>query len=183
MTWRWLLAGVSLPGLVLVVVPAVLLRLFLGTDWAHFPAVPSTPRFWVACLSALLGLLMAAWTASLFIRFGKGTAAPWDPPRRLVVHGPYRHVRNPMMIGVFFILLAESVFLRSWPVAAWCAGFVAANLVYIPAVEEKGLEKRFGRDYTAYKRNVPRWVPRMSAWNGTNDEDGPDARRSQGGAS
>jgi len=169
--------------MVLVAIPFGLLRLFRGTGWAHCPAAPFTPRFWVACLFALSGLALVAWTGSLFFRSGMGTPAPWDPPTRLVIRGPYRHVRNPMMTGVFLLLLAEAVFFQSWPVAAWLAGFVAANLIYIPAVEEKGLEKRFGRDYTAYKRNVPRWIPRVSAWKGLNNENGPDPPRPQGGVS
>jgi len=110
-------------------------------------------------------LALAVWTVRIFLGFGKGTPAPWAPPRRLVVRGPYRYVRNPMISGVLMLLLAESLFCRSVPLAVWMGVFFAANAVYFPLVEEKGLEKRFGDDYRKYKAHVPRWIPRLTPWN------------------
>ena len=101
-----------------------------------------------------------------FVTVGKGTLAPWNPPQRLVVRGIYRHVRNPMIAGVFFVLLSEAVLAASLPILGWFAVFVAINSVYIPLVEEPGLVKRFGADYLAYKQNVPRWIPRLRPWDG-----------------
>jgi protein-S-isoprenylcysteine O-methyltransferase Ste14 len=95
---------------------------------------------------------------------GGGTPAPWDPPRRFVVAGVYRHVRNPMISGVIAALYAEALLLQSLPLLAWAVLFMLANLAYIPLVEEPGLEKRFGADYRRYKANVPRWIPRLRAW-------------------
>ena len=105
-----------------------------------------------------------AWTISDFSRIGKGTLAPRDPTRKLIVNGPYRHVRNPMITGVMFILLAESVMFQSWPIAVWLAIFTTLNLFYMLLSEEKGLEKRFGEEYRVYKKNVPRWIPRWTHW-------------------
>ena len=65
------------------------------------------------------------------------------------------------------MLAAEALMLRSWPLAAWMAAFFAANAVYFPLFEEKGLERRFGDDYRRYMANVPRWVPRLTPWSGT----------------
>lgn len=104
------------------------------------------------------------WTVAIFATFGNGTLAPWDPPVRLVVRGPYRHVRNPMITGVLLVLLAEAAFLRSLPLAGWWICFFSANAIYFPCVEEKALEKRFGADYRSYKAHVPRWVPRVTPW-------------------
>jgi protein-S-isoprenylcysteine O-methyltransferase Ste14 len=103
-------------------------------------------------------------TITLFASVGRGTLAPWDPTRRLVVRGPYRHVRNPMISGVLSILLGEAALLGSFPLLAWFGVFFAANAIYMPLVEEPGLERRFGDDYRTYKRNVPRWVPRRKPW-------------------
>ena len=100
----------------------------------------------------------------LFLHVGRGTPAPWDPPRRLVVQGPYRHVRNPMITSVIAMLLAETLLFASWPLAAWMVVFFAVNAVYFPLSEEKGLEKRFGEDYRIYRDNVPRWIPRLRPW-------------------
>ncbi len=58
---------------------------------------------------------------------------------------------------------------RPLPLVAWLLVFVAANAIYIPLIEEPGLERRFGEDYRRYKANVPRWVPRLSPWQGPDD--------------
>ena len=105
-------------------------------------------------------------TIRLFATRGEGTLAPWDPPRKLVVEGPYRHVRNPMISGVWFLLAGEALILGSVGIAIWLAAFAAANMVYMPLVEEPGLERRFGDDYRAYKRAVPAWIPRVTPWSG-----------------
>ncbi len=110
------------------------------------------------------GLAMLLWTVRLFARVGDGTLAPWDPPRRLVLRGPYRHVRNPMITGVLAILLGEAVAFRSPVLLYWFAGAALVNAVYLPLVEEPQLRRRFGADYVRYARHVPRWIPRVRPW-------------------
>jgi protein-S-isoprenylcysteine O-methyltransferase Ste14 len=122
---------------------------------------------WLAALGGGLiavGLALWAWTVTLFARIGKGTLAPWDPTQRLVVQGPYRHVRNPMISGVISILLGEAALLGSTPLLAWALGFSAVNATYIPLAEEPGLVRRFGDDYLCYRENVPRWLARPRPW-------------------
>ena len=118
----------------------------------------------VAALAA--GLLL--FTASLrrFATEGEGTLAPWDPPRKLVVRGPYRFVRNPMISGVIFVLFAEALILLSLSHATWALAFLGLNLVYIPLFEEPQLEQRFGDSYREYRRHVPRILPRLRPWTG-----------------
>lgn len=161
---RWIEAVVLLPCMVLVVVPAALLLLLPQAKWEAGIATPRGIAFWVALPPAAIGGTLAAWTILLFIRFGDGTAAPWDPPRKLIVRGPYRHVRNPMITGVMLMLLAECLIFQSWAVVGWFALFTAGNAVYLPAFEEPGLIRRFGDDYVEYKRHVPRWIPRLRPW-------------------
>jgi protein-S-isoprenylcysteine O-methyltransferase Ste14 len=106
--------------------------------------------------------------ASSFARFfadGEGTLAPWDPPRRLVVRGPYRYVRNPMISCVVFIVLAEALLLDSRSHLSWALLFAGINMLYIPLLEEPGLRARFGAAYEDYCRHVPRLVPRLRPWN------------------
>lgn len=110
------------------------------------------------------GLILWFSTVVLFSRTGKGTLAPWDPPKRLVVCGVYQYVRNPMISGVCFVLAGETVFFGSACLGGWLAIFAAINAVYIPFVEEPELIRRFGEDYETYRRNVPRWVPRLTRW-------------------
>lgn len=153
-----------LPVNVVGLIPALLVYLFRGTRWAHATRPPTSPAFWLGLTLGAAGLATAVWTAWLFVRVGQGTPAPWDPPRRLVVRGPYRHVRNPMIGGVFLMLLAEAIVLQSWPIAGWLAAIVAANVAYIPLVEERRLRRRFGQAYQDYLANVPRWIPRLRPW-------------------
>jgi len=82
----------------------------------------------------------------------------------LVVRGPYRHVRNPMITGVLCILLGEAAITGSGWLLAWFAIFLTAQLIAIRFWEEPHLIRRFGPEYLAYRQNVPRWIPRVSAW-------------------
>ena len=155
---------IILPGTVLVFIPAII---FLMTQDSRFHPGISTPdeiRFWVALLFTGIGVMFSSWTSRLFMKLGEGTPAPWAPPRKMVIRGPYRHVRNPMITSVLVILSAEAIFFRSWPIAFWMLIFFFGNAVYFPLVEEKGLEKRFGDDYLKYKTHVPRWIPRLRGW-------------------
>ena len=167
---RWLRVVIALPGTVLFVIPLVLLRLTRGPRWfdvaaSHSnPWLWSDPWLWVAMLAGVFGAFWSAWSIAMFMRFGDGTAAPWDPPRRFVVRGPYRHVRNPMILGVFLMLLCEALVFRSPAIATWMGLFVVGNLAYIRFFEEKGLELRFGADYVTYTQHVPRWIPTPRGW-------------------
>lgn len=164
MNWRLLKTLIVLPGTALVFVPAIILAVANNTNFSHDFATPDHFLFWLALLPACAGLGLAVWTVRLFISFGEGTPAPWDPPQKLVIRGPYRHVRNPMITGALFMLLAESMLLQSWPLVLWMVIFFAGNAIYFRLVEEKGLEKRFGTAYRIYKAHVPRWIPRRKPW-------------------
>ncbi len=95
----WIKAIVILPGTALLIVPSLILWGLEGTGLAAEPAGPSAVRFWPGLLAAAVGVSLIGWTMRDFARSGKGTPAPWDPPKALVVRGPYRHVRNPMITG------------------------------------------------------------------------------------
>ena len=159
-------AIIVLPGTALVFVPGAILWLAAELGAAPVPAGPSQPTFWLALVLAMSGFALAVWTTRLFVTTGWGTPAPWAPPERLVVRGPYRHVRNPMITGVLLMLGAESLFFGSWHLVGWMLVFFAANVLYFPLAEERALETRFGEDYRLYKANVPRWIPRWRAWDG-----------------
>ena len=148
---RHLAAVVLLPGTVTVLVPALLLA---DAGLAPWPLA----ALGAALLLAGVGLI--AWTVALFVGIGRGTLAPWDPTSRLVVRGPYRHVRNPMISGVLAVLLGEAALFGSPALLVWFAIVFAVNAVYFPLVEEPGLRQRFGEDYEEYAARVPRWLPR-----------------------
>ncbi len=164
--WKHLRAILLLPGMVLGVIPAWIIYRN-GTDtfglWQSLPhsrGVIST--IGVGFIAS--GLVLMFLTIRLFGTAGHGTLAPWNPTRQLVVRGVYRYVRNPMMAGVFSILLGETLLTASLPLACWFGFFVMLNLIFVPLYEERGLIKRFGDEYLAYKRNVPRWIPRTTPW-------------------
>jgi len=161
---RLLRAILVLPGTVLVLIPGVLLWGTRGTVVQAAPAPSSSPRAWLAVLLLGAGLGLAVWTCRLFVRVGKGTPAPWDPPEQLVIEGPYRFVRNPMISSVLMMLAGETLLLGSWPIAMWLVVFFVGNAIYFPLAEEKELRRRFGAAYDRYAEHVPRWIPRLSPW-------------------
>lgn len=118
----------------------------------------------IAGLIGLVGITLLFYTIRLFGLFGNGTLAPWHPTQKLVVLGPYRYVRNPMISGVFFILTGECLFFHSSSMATWAAIFFAINTTYFFLVEEPSLEERFGEEYREYKRHVRRWIPRFTPY-------------------
>lgn len=153
-----------LPFMVAVVVPAVLSALAGGPEFIYSGSFVSGVRLLLGCLSAVVGLILLISTVVLFHYHGGGTLVPWDAPCRLVVRGPYRWVRNPMISGVAGIVLSEALLAGSWLLAAWFGVFVLANALWIPLWEEPGLERRFGEPYRLYKSQVPRWMPRLTPW-------------------
>jgi len=160
---RHLLSFALLPFTVAVLVP-----LWLARSNNVSPAIGTTiPQLFAQVVGVLLlavGLILFAASLKNFVTVGEGTLAPWDPPRRLVVRGPYRYVRNPMISGVVFVLFGEALFLLSRPHFVWALIFLALNFIYIPLLEETGLRQRFGDSYVEYCRHVPRLIPRFRPW-------------------
>jgi len=111
---------------------------------------------------AVAGGLLALWCVLTFAVVGRGTPAPFDPPRRLVVRGPYRLVRNPMYIGAFLLLVGAAVLYRSARLGAYAAGFLAVTHLFVVGYEEPTLTRLFGKEYDSYRAAVRRWLPRFS---------------------
>ena len=160
---RHLASLVLLPGVVTVAVPLWIARRY---RIELLPPDGMAAMLAVAAGTPVLALGIALFAASLlhFFARGAGTLAPWDPPRRLVISGPYRYVRNPMIAGVLFVVLGEALVLRSLSHLAWAGAFLAVNAVYIPAIEEPALTRRFGDDYARYRGQVRRFLPRVVPW-------------------
>lgn len=118
----------------------------------------------IGVLFALAGAVLLFYTITLFGLLGNGTLAPWEPTQKLVVAGPYRYCRNPMISGVFFILIGESLFFHSTSIATWATLFFFINTAYFILAEEPSLERRFGDQYREYKREVGRWIPRLTPY-------------------
>ena len=163
MLLRHLLAIAILPFTVTVLVPR-----WIALSYGITPSLGTAPG---ALALQGAGIVVLAVGLVLFVAslrqlagVGQGTLAPWDPPRQLVVRGPYRFVRNPMISGVVLVLVGEAMLLRSRPHAVWALVFAGMNLIYFPLVEEPGLRRRFGEAYRDYCRHVRRLVPRLRPW-------------------
>jgi protein-S-isoprenylcysteine O-methyltransferase Ste14 len=167
---RHLVSVLILPFNVIVVAPAILQHI-CGRKrvWRIFP--PSVVRITslVGLLLGLTGLSLLILTIRNFVKIGRGTLAPWNPTKKLVVQGVYRYVRNPMISGVISVLFGIALVLNTVCHFGWAILFTVVNMIYIPLSEEPGLEERFGQDYRLYKQYVPRWIPRLTPWEHTTD--------------
>jgi len=118
-------------------------------------------------LGALLPLFTAGalygWCLWNFAAVGRGTPAPTDPPRRLVLTGPYRLLRNPMYLSALLAIGGWSLFFGSWEVAGYGAILGVCVHLFVVLVEEPALRQRFGEDYKGYCRVTNRWLPRGPA--------------------
>jgi protein-S-isoprenylcysteine O-methyltransferase Ste14 len=161
--WKQVRAIILLPGSIAVIIPAAILY-FTRAGWP-----PSPWNVVTGSLFMILGIALMVWTNRLFATVGQGTLAPWNPPQKLVVRGVYQHVRNPMITGALCILLGEAIFFGSCWLLGWFGFALILNLIYIPLSEEPGLVRRFGDDYLHYRQNVPRWIPRLTPWEGLSE--------------
>lgn len=112
----------------------------------------------------LIAAGMALYFACAFWGFavrGKGTPLPMDPPKKLVVEGPYGVVRNPMYWSVGSVMLGEAAVFRSRALVALVAAFLLGVIVFVLLYEEPTLRRKFGGEYEEYCRRVPRWFPRI----------------------
>ena len=121
------------------------------------------PLGWiVVAIGAAIGL-PCVWE---FAWRGLGTPAPFDPPRKLVISGPYRFVRNPMYFGMGLVLIGEAIVFPN--ITLLMLGLTAALFLFVTAFvivyEEPTLRRTFGTDYEAYCRAVRRWIPRLRPW-------------------
>ncbi|HEY5709211.1 MAG TPA: isoprenylcysteine carboxylmethyltransferase family protein [Solirubrobacterales bacterium] len=162
--WRQARAIALLPGTVTVLVPAAILAGAGSNVGGGFSGLFVALPVLLGLTLIVAGFALWLWTVRLFARIGKGTLAPWDPTQRLVVEGPYRHLRNPMITAVLAVLAGEAALFGSPALLIWFAAFFAANSIFFRLYEEPGLERRFGEDYRAYKASVPRWLPRRAPW-------------------
>ena len=156
MLWlKTLLFTVTVPGLVTVVIPWLLLGL-RGTQ----ADAGLGPLRYLGVLPLVLGSCGFLWCAIDFATTGRGTPAPWDPPRALVANGLYRLVRNPMYVSVVWVLLGVAILFQSALLAGYALVVFIAFHLRVLWYEEPVLLRSFGETYRSYCATVPRWLPR-----------------------
>lgn len=145
--------------------------LFIGFFLVYLPARIleragiQAPPAWgpaqvVGAIVTAAGLLLAVACVLTFALAGRGTPAPFDPPRRLVVRGPYARVRNPMYLGAWLALAGAALHFRSPALLLFALAFIAATVAFVHLYEEPALRRRFGAGYEDYRATVGRWWPR-----------------------
>ncbi|MGH7522024.1 MAG: methyltransferase family protein [Gemmatimonadales bacterium] len=151
---RSLFFALILPGSVTLVIPYFILSARGGIAVPHWG-----PAQYVAAVVTAAGAVVLIRCIADFARIGRGTLAPVDPPKTLVVRGLYRYVRNPMYVGVLGVLLGEALLFQSVPLLTYTAiWFLFVNL-FVSFYEEPTLRAQFGESYQQYRRAVRRWIP------------------------
>lgn len=143
-------------GVVLMYIPAT----FFSWSGMQRPASPGWEQI-VGIIVGTIGAGIALWCVLTFAIVGKGTPAPFDPPRRLVIRGPYRFARNPMYIGAGLALAGASLFYKSFPLMAYTGIFFLMTHLFAVLYEEPALRRTFGQEYRKYCAHVRRWWPRL----------------------
>jgi protein-S-isoprenylcysteine O-methyltransferase Ste14 len=145
--WQALLAFLVFPGTVGFVGPLLVLA----------PGGPFVEAW--ALLPVALGVVLLVWCVRDFYVAGRGTLAPWTPPRELVVTGVYRVSRNPMYIAVGLILWGWALGFRSRALAIYALAVMLAFHLRVVYGEEPWLARMHGQKWHSYKARIPRWLP------------------------
>jgi protein-S-isoprenylcysteine O-methyltransferase Ste14 len=148
------------------------------THWqAHvpFPGFTSLRVIGVALMAAGVPALLECFAR--FALQGVGTPAPVFPTQRLVVSGSYRFVRNPMYLSVLAVLFGQALFLESIWVAVYAACAWLITHLFVVFYEEPTLLRTFGAEYENYRKHVPRWIPRLTPWRGSEEESAAQAEK------
>src|SRR6266498_1071763 len=139
------------PGMVAGYIPLALLR--------RGPQIETGIFDYLAFPLWAMGGIILLWSFMNFMIQGRGTPAPIDPPKELVVVGFYRYVRNPMYVGIFLILLGHFLWFKSvWLLVYLVIAFLIVHL-FVILYEEPTLKGKFGAAYEEYLKRVPRWIP------------------------
>jgi protein-S-isoprenylcysteine O-methyltransferase Ste14 len=144
--WKALCAFLVLPGIVAFAVPLLLLK----------PA--DTAPWWPGAIIIAVGAALLLRCVREFYVAGRGTLAPWSPPKSLVITGPYRWSRNPMYVGVLLVLLGWAACFQSRALLLYGLAVAIAFHVRVVVAEEPWQARTFGEDWTRYKAHTPRWA-------------------------
>ena len=149
------------PGTVVGFLPWYISRWHFQPPFFDYPAV----RFAGAGL-IVLGLIPLLESFARFALKGLGTPAPIFPTRHLVVTGFYRHVRNPMYVGVVGAILGQALLFSDVQLLAYAAIIWLGTHIFVVVYEEPKLQRAFAAEYAAFRKHVPRWIPRLVPWKG-----------------
>lgn len=143
------------------------------TRWRQqAPVLGGSEARWIGCALVAAGAVIVAECFARFALKGLGTPAPIAPTERLVVSGLYRHVRNPMYVGVVSAIVGQALLFGSAALLEYAAIVWLFFFAFVLLYEEPRLQRRFGSAYASYRANVPRWWPRITPWRDAGDKEG-----------
>jgi protein-S-isoprenylcysteine O-methyltransferase Ste14 len=144
--WQAIFAFLALPGIVAFIVPVLVLR--PAHDASH----------WIGVIPVAIGTLLLLWCVRDFYVAGRGTLAPWTPPKRLVAVGLYRFSRNPMYIAVITVLIGWAVMFQTVALVVYAVAVTIAFHLRVVFAEEPWLARTHGTQWEEYRSRVPRWL-------------------------
>lgn len=158
----WLYAKMALftvagPCTVALLIPYLMLRARPGGIRA-----PAEALQWLGLVPVTAGAALLLSCIWLFAAVGRGTPAPFDPPKTFVAVGPYRYVRNPMYVGVLLMLVGEAAVFGAPELLEYALVVWLATHVFVLLYEEPTLRRKFGSSYAEYVGRVPRWIPALA---------------------
>jgi protein-S-isoprenylcysteine O-methyltransferase Ste14 len=151
---KTLLWSVFVPGTLTILVPYLMLSYSLEL----FRVRLSIFRF-IGLIPIAAGALLYLWCAWDFTFTGKGTPAPFDPPKEIVLRGLYRYVRNPMYVAASLVLIGEAILFESVLILVYAAIVFSFFHLWVIFYEEPTLRRKFGESYEKYCLKVSRWIP------------------------
>ena len=169
---------ISLMGGNMTAIKTILWSIFVpGSITVIFPYLLLSPRFdsfrigisgwrFFGLIPIIVGVTIYLWCAWNFTFIGKGTPAPFDPPKELVVKGPYQYVRNPMYVFAGLTLIGEAIYFETTILVLYAALAAIALHLWVVFYEEPSLRRKFGESYERYCERVSRWLPRLPHRNG-----------------
>jgi protein-S-isoprenylcysteine O-methyltransferase Ste14 len=146
---RALISFLVLPGTVAGLIPAWIVSSDRGRGQG----------FIIGAVPLMIGVVMLLWCVRDFYATGRGTLAPWDPPKRLVIVGLYRFTRNPMYVGIALLLGGWSLLAASPLLAGYTVMLAIAFHLRVVLYEEPRLKMQFSEEWATYAATVPRWLP------------------------
>lgn len=155
---RFVIRVIEVAAIYYLAVPAVAV---LGDRLLGLNKLVPPPYHWLGLVLLIPGMILGSWTSRTFFRVGQGTTIPFEPTQNVIKEGPFRYVRNPMILGSEIVIAGLTVILASYILLIVLLLIIILDHVYIVKVEENELEVRFGQPYLEYKNSVPRWIPRI----------------------
>ena len=170
--WRWIRPSSTRSPLALWAKSLLNAVLFFGIFMVLLPwgahqllpvslPLPLGARRWLGGALSIAGLALWIPCLDTFSRRGGGTPLPLDAPRQLVTSGLFGVMRNPIMAGELMVIWAEAIYFASLGIVLYASAMSVASHLLVVYVEEPELLERFGESYEAYRRSVPRWLPRL----------------------